>query len=144
MTRLMEAHSVSLFQHGIFVLHSGRASGFKIECDALSDTDWVALSMVGASLVGPFGQVIGVPRGGTRLAEALAEHRTPSAGRLLIVDDVLTTGMSMEEMRRKCARDDVIGLVAFARGLCPDWVIPIFQMTQPLPVVESPSVQGAP
>jgi orotate phosphoribosyltransferase len=46
----------------------------------------------------------------------------------LIVDDVLTTGKSMEEMRKKHSNVLTIGVVLFARGKCPKWVEPIFNM----------------
>ncbi|KKL20362.1 hypothetical protein LCGC14_2456230, partial [marine sediment metagenome] len=45
---------------------------------------------------------------------------------LLIVDDVLTTGASMEKQR--AGRTNTIGAVIFARGDCPAWVKPLFAM----------------
>lgn len=64
-----------------------------------------------------------MPRGGLRLAEALKLYVTEGA--LLIVDDVLTTGASMEEFRNG---REALGAVIFARGHCPSWVVPLFQM----------------
>ena len=67
----------------------------------------------------------GVPTGGTRLADALGPYKTDE-GVDLIVDDVLSTGASMEEARKQFL--DPIGVVIFARGQCPDWVYPVFEM----------------
>jgi adenine/guanine phosphoribosyltransferase-like PRPP-binding protein len=47
--------------------------------------------------------------------------------RLLIVDDVWTTGGSMEEHR---AGRDAIGAVLFARGPVADWVTPLFTLNE--------------
>lgn len=55
-----------------------------------------------------------------------------SMARLLIVDDVLTTGRSMEDARRANSAyrhmDDVIGAVIFARAKPAPWIKPVFQM----------------
>lgn len=117
-----------------FTTHSGCETFFKIECDALTDEEIETGAMLIARLVGPFGNVFGVPTGGLRLAAALERHRW-SNGPPLIVDDVLTTGFSMEEARVNLARGsawrfvDIKGAVLFARGPCPDWIAPVFQMT---------------
>lgn len=112
----------ALFQQGEFNLHSGAKSGWKIECDALTDADLEALAARVAQRM-DFGDVVGVPRGGLRFANALKCYVT--SGPMLIVDDVLTTGRSMQEMRQ--AHPDANGLVIFSRGICPPWVRPIFQ-----------------
>lgn len=52
----------------------------------------------------------------------------------VIVDDVLTTGESMEEMRLHYS-SRTIGVVLFARGKCPDWVTPIFSLCSDLKLV---------
>lgn len=54
---------------------------------------------------------------------------------LLLVDDVLTTGGSLEALRASYlvqpkpgyARDQIQGAVMFARGECPTWIKPVFQ-----------------
>ncbi len=89
---------MTIFKSGHFRLHSGSLSKWKIDLDELSAEDLGTLAMLGARLVGPFGMVEGVPRGGKRLAEAMAPYCVPS-GPLLVVDDVLTTGTSMEARR---------------------------------------------
>ena len=94
---------------------------WKIECDDLTQMDWACLAEV-ISRRFLFSEVVGVPRGGLALAKALQPYCT--SGPRLIVDDVLTTGQSMEGVRRY--QDDV-GVVVFARGPCPDWVYPIFR-----------------
>lgn len=114
----------NLFQSGDFRLHSGGRSGFKIDCDALTEADWDTLAaMIASRFV--FGMVEGVPRGGLKLAQALyAYAQTPHNG-LLIVDDVLTTGGSMAAQR--AGRLNARGVVVFARGVCPPWVTPLWQ-----------------
>jgi orotate phosphoribosyltransferase len=123
---------MSLFQRGDFTLHSGQKSGWKIDCDALTDGDWEALAAMLAERLPPFGVVTGVYRGGLKLAEALRQYRNPSVPRALVVDDVLTTGASMEGAAPAVAARypgyEVAGAVVFARGPCPDWVVPLFRM----------------
>lgn len=114
-----------LFVPGQFVFHSGDLADWKIECDHLTDTDLTTLAKVAAGYLPSFSKVQGVPTGGIRFARALEEH-VSDEGALLIVDDVLTTGASMEEARD--GRNDVIGLVIFSRGELPWWVDAIFQL----------------
>lgn len=76
-----------------------------------------------------YGKVIGVPRGGLRLAAALLPYERLGYP-LLIVDDVLTTGISMQEMRDRFPLEEAIGVVIFARGQCPDWIRPIFTVSE--------------
>src|SRR5690349_2104713 len=125
---------MSLFNLGDFTLHSGVATKWKIDCDALSDDDISALAIMIFDMVGPFMSVEGIPTGGLRLAKALE----PLAGRRsglsrnihLIVDDVLTTGGSMERAKKRhsgqgpAGRPGIQGVVIFARGKCPDWITP--------------------
>jgi orotate phosphoribosyltransferase len=116
-----------LFQRGAFNLHSGAPADWIINCDALTDSDLDTLAFLIAKKIGPFRQVIGVRRGGLRIADALKKYCTVSGSKnhlRLVVDDVLTTGASMEEMRRP----GDIGAVIFARGPCPWWVTPLFSM----------------
>jgi hypothetical protein len=108
-----------------FTAHSGQRLDWKIECDNLTTADWMTLAKVAADMLPPFGAVEGVPSGGLALADALRTHATE--GPLLIVDDVLTTGGSMEHHR---AGRDAIGIVAFARGPLPPWVKAIFSVNQ--------------
>lgn len=116
----------NLFQSGQFVLNSALTSSWKIECDALTDADVATIAaMMIDTILWRFSRVEGVPRGGLRLAEALRKYQSPDGG-LLIVDDVLTTGGSMERQRRGRKAQ---GAVIFARQKTEGWVTPLFQMT---------------
>ena len=117
---------MNLFRSGLFQLSSGKQTSWKIDCDALVDDDWKTLAGMVRLMVPSFRSVVGVPTGGLKLAEHLQPFCTIE-GPLLIVDDVLTTGQSMEDMRR--ARE-AVGVVVFARGQCPIWIKSIFQMPE--------------
>ena len=129
---------MSLFNLGDFTLHGGSKSKWKIDCDALTDDDINTLAHIIHKLVGPFRTVEGIPTGGLRLAKAL-EPLAGSVGGLgrnihLIVDDVLTTGGSMERARQKhmgqgpAGRPGVMGAVIFARGKSPYWIRSVFNL----------------
>lgn len=122
---------MNLFQHGDFTLSGGDSSHFKIECEALTEADWDCLARLLAERLPPFGGVIGVPTGGLLLAEAMVEY-TGYSGTLLIVDDVLTTGGSMERMRKVQSWQEIIGAVVFARKPPPLWITPLFTLTPKL------------
>ncbi|HJS83718.1 MAG TPA: phosphoribosyltransferase [Nitrososphaera sp.] len=98
---------------------------FKIDCDALSDDEVETLAWLLSKRLPSFSSVEGVPQGGLRLATAMGKFAAKE-GPLLIVDDVFTTGGSMEEHR--AGRYNVIGAVLFARGPCPFWIKPLFSM----------------
>lgn len=115
----------ALFQRGDFTLHSGEKSGIKIDCDALTDADLDTLAWMIVNRVPKFRWVEGVPTGGLRLAQALKRYQQTGGG-LLIVDDVLTSGGSMEQQR---AGREAVGAVLFARRQPPDWVTPLFTVT---------------
>jgi hypothetical protein len=115
---------MNLFRLGHFNLHSGGVSRWKIDCDALTDLDWQALAVMAVERLPPFGKVEGIPQGGLRFAEALRQYATQ--GPVLIVDDVATTGNSFKDQR--AGREDVIGVVIFARGKCPPWVTALFTL----------------
>lgn len=118
---------MGLFKNEPFLSHAGNPLLWKIECDALDDEDIETLASIIARHF-KFSEVIGIPRGGIRLANALLKYRSGASG-ILIVDDVFTTGKSMEEARRNHGKDDkdIIGIVIFARGevSCPPWIKPI-------------------
>lgn len=114
--------NTSMLTLGEFKSNSGRVLPWKIECDDLTQEDWACAARIVMDCVGWFGEVEGVPSGGLPFADALRPFVT--AGPLLIVDDVLTTGASMEAQRdgRKAN-----GFVLYARGPYPTWVRPIFE-----------------
>lgn len=116
-----------LFRLAAVTLHSGRVSDWKIDCDALDDEDLRCVATLLTRQLPMFGAVDGVPRGGLRLADAMRPFQT--TGPLLIVDDVLTTGGSMEEYR---AGRNVIGAVIFSRAewVLP-WITPLFRCVHP-------------
>jgi hypothetical protein len=117
---------MDLFRDESFVSHAGLRLEFKVECDALSDGSLETLAKrVGRHFI--FGRVYGVARGGLRLAAALEKFRAPNCQTTLIVDDVFTTGMSMEKARREIGEDS-IGIVVWARSKCPSWIHPINQL----------------
>lgn len=121
-----------LFTLGNFTLHSGAESRWKIDCDALMDDDIKTLAGMIQLMTGMFSEVEGIPRGGLRLAEALKPYRTLQ-GKYLLVDDVLTTGESMISRRDNFLdAENTIGAVIFARGQCPHWIKPLFQMPEKL------------
>ncbi len=125
-----------IFQLGDFKLLSGRKTKYKICVENATDDDIEAWAFMVAQKVGPFETVEGVPTGGERLAEAIAKYAQPRAGKggsplhvHLIVDDVLTTGKTMERMLAERSPavlagtiGTIVGAVVFARGQCPPWV----------------------
>ena len=135
--------SPTLFTLGEFTSHSGLTLPFKIDCDALTDADLACLADVIANRHA-FSRAVGVPRGGLRLAVALQPYINPRLTSIMIVDDVLTTGKSMEDTRNELYAENgrrmaagekvsslmgraIFGLVIFARGPCPAWVTPLFR-----------------
>ena len=118
---------MTLFKHGDTILHSGAPAKFEICCDALTTADLDCLARSITRKI-HFRQVLGVPKGGLRLAEALLPFCDVATDTMLLVDDVLTTGNSMELFKLEVAPEHVQGVVIFARGKCPFWVTPIFQM----------------
>lgn len=127
-------------------LSSGGRSDWLIDCAALSDNSLVVLARIGNRLLGPFDWIFGVPKGGVLFSHAMYMHRArtnPEMGfhRLLIVDDVMTTGRSMEEqaaaMLEAFPGDKLViqGLVIFSRlppgEPGPEWVRSIFRCEVP-------------
>jgi orotate phosphoribosyltransferase len=117
----------TLFVRKDFVMHSGGSAFYKIECDALTDDDIETLAWIVAQK-GKFSKVVGVPNGGIRFALALQKY-VSQEGPTLIVDDVLTTGFSMEEAKNKIGDPRAIGIVIFARKQPADWIRALFTMT---------------
>lgn len=102
-----------LFEFGWFTSHAGLHLPFKIDCDALTDDTLRGIAKM-LRWKFAFSEVHAVPSdetlprtpAGPRLARILREEFTLVAGYPpLIVDDVLTTGMSMEEARTEVMRD---------------------------------------
>ena len=131
-----------LFVKQDFILHSGTPAHWKIECDSLTDEDIATLALIivektsipvwedfcAAEDKSDIRRVHGVPRGGVKLAKALEQYIDPNGTIDLIVDDVLTTGASMEQAKKELGWKNVFGVVIFARGQYPHWIYPIFDM----------------
>ena len=131
-----------LFKLGDFVSHAGLTLSWKIEMDVLTDAEWFCIKKMIMEYVGPFKEAVGIPRGGLKLASILNSEATNTTGHpILIVDDVLTTGTSMEEFVNSYFRnrhpEPYIGWVVFARTQPPEWVKALFQM--PRMWVDDPS-----
>lgn len=122
---------MNLFQKVDVILNSGRKSDFKIECDALTDEDIECFAYL-ISKKYTFKKVVGVPTGGIRIENALQKYASNNPhDPLLMVDDVLTTGGSMVRYRKEYEQMgyyNIVGVVLFARGECPDWIEAIFKM----------------
>jgi len=117
----------NLFVNQSFISHAGLELPFKIDCDALDPADIETIASLISSRI-TFRIVFGIPRGGARLAQALLHHVSLD-GPILIVDDVYTTGKSMEKARQVVG-DDSIGVVIFSRDKCPSWIYPVFQLSE--------------
>lgn len=115
---------MNLFETGEFTLSSGIPSWWKINCDALTDEDIKTIAMLLTSHLPKFGSVEGVPTGGLRLAKAMEQYIT--TGPLLIVDDVCTTGHSMNKHR--AGRWPAIGAVIFARYPVYSWIYALWSL----------------
>jgi len=119
-----------IFQNKVFLGHSGQTLNWNVECDSLSVNDWDWAAARVAEKYG-FITVEGIPRGGTPFEKALIKHISQT-GYHLIVDDVFTTGKSMEEARSKfkihVSAEGILGIVLFARAETPEWIEPIWRL----------------
>ena len=98
------SEEIDLFQQQKFTSHAGIAMTWKIEMDAISDKEWDCLAaMIMDHQKEPFSKVVGIPRGGIKLQNALSKYSEWSENELhlqhpwLVVDDVYTTGTSFKE-----------------------------------------------
>ncbi len=124
-----------LFQEQDFIGHSGDPLTWKIECDALFPTEWKCIAkMIMDYEERPFQAALGIPRGGVELGRWLNEYSTQNPkDPYLIVDDVLTTGGSMDEFTNSYFRNrepNYFGWVVFARNKPQHWVKVLFQMPE--------------
>ena len=123
---------IDLFQKIDFTSHAGLDLTWKIEMDALTRDEWECIAHMIIELSPPFKEAIGIPRGGVKLGKLLNLHGTGKReDPICIVDDVLTTGGSMNEFKQKRHwrnPSKYIGWVVFARNKPPSWVKALFQM----------------
>ncbi len=125
-----------LFRQIDFISHSGYNLKWKIECDALSDEELETLAIVIKTKIENkysrylIKDIIGIPSGGLRIAEQLKKQVeiSESGTLVIIVDDVLTTGKSMEEYKKRYSAYPCLGFVLFARGTPYKWIKPVFQL----------------
>ena len=120
-----------LFVEEDFIGHSGGELHWKIECDAITSPEWKCIArMIFERERRPFQAAIGIPRGGVELGRWLNEYSTQNSEHpYLIVDDVLTTGGSMDEYREEHFDEkESFGWVVFARKQPQPWVRALFQM----------------
>ena len=125
-----------LFQKMDFVAHSGKKLTWKIECDAIQSSEWVTIAHIINELEKrPFGEVVGIPRGGVTLGNILQGYATgKDEDPLLIVDDVMTTGGSFKYFAEQYFRNrpyrKFFGWCVFNRGSddAPAWVTSLFTM----------------
>jgi|TARA_Y100001951_G_scaffold27881_1_gene21697 hypothetical protein len=127
---------IDLFQKIDFTSHAGLDLTWKIEMDALSQKEWECISTMILELSPPFREAIGIPTGGVKLQNLLNQYGTGErTDPICIVDDVLTTGNSMNEFLQICGcfgslpnPNTYIGWVVFARNKPPHWCKALFQM----------------
>lgn len=111
---------MTIFTSNAFIGHSGATLYGKVECDGFSLEDWRGMAtMVNAYVkLPPFTRAVGVPRGGIILAVCMSAYGKADIGeRVLVTDDVLTTGNSILKMMGMYQQ--AIGLVAFDRSQKP-------------------------
>lgn len=128
----------ALFHWGGFRSTAGHRLPFKIDCDALTDADIHCIANVIASQT-TFRAVYSVFTGGDRLGLALIPFQNDeNSNRIIIVDDVLTTGGSMEATKKRVQRNygamgveftgEIVGWVIFARKKPADWINAVFTL----------------
>ena len=120
-----------LFVEEDFKSHAGLDLHWKIEMDALDEAEWKCIArMIMEYQTEPFQAAIGIPRGGLKLSGYLNEYSTQSPkDPYLIIDDVLTTGGSMEEFKEEHFKNKkVVGWVVFSRKKPATWIKTLFQM----------------
>ncbi len=118
--------TMSLFIREDFTSHAGLPLTWKVECDSLTESDYIALAKIVSEKI-KFRDVFGIPRGGIPFEKALKPYASFSKNDpLLICDDVYTTGASMREVYQEGA----IGIVVFARNEISDnWVRAIWTLS---------------
>lgn len=130
----------TLFHWGGFRSTAGNHLPWKIDCDLLTNADIRCMANVIASQT-TFQAVYSVPTGGDRLGLALLPFRNnEKSDRTIIVDDVLTTGGSMEAAKKRVQRNhedmgiestgEIVGWVIFARKKPADWINAVFTLNE--------------
>jgi hypothetical protein len=138
-----------LFQSGGVTLSAGGTSFFKLDCDDLlaDRRNEKCIAELLLRLVGPFDSWeivsgncsgLGYLFSAAHLERVLEEPvNTPDVHPHVILDDVLTTGRSLERakaayLERAEVPRPVLGAVIFARGPAPAWVKVLCQLPKEL------------
>lgn len=112
------------------MLGFGHTKDWSIDTSELTNDDWDCLANLILERNPNFSQVHGIMPTGNQLEYRLSRKTT--TGGVLVVDGVLKTGKTMEEARTYCTKHyrthEIQGAVIFARGPCPRWIKPIFQL----------------
>lgn len=125
-----------MFKWKPFKSHAGKPLSWKIECDDLSDEDIDCLAKLVYTKYSY--EEVSYPSTNSanviNLVSKLERHKSFNADYdYLIVDDVLTTGKSMNDIYEHLHTNHgykIKGVVIFARNECPDWITPIFQLNK--------------
>jgi hypothetical protein len=123
--------NIDLFQKIDFISHAGLPLTWKLECDAISDNEWITLAhMIREYEDQNWQYAVGIPTGATKLGEILTRYGTGSVkDPVLIVDDVYTTGKSFIDFEAKHYADKkVIKWAVFARKPTENGVKALFTM----------------
>ena len=125
-----------MFKFKPFKSHAGKPLNWKIECDTLAQEDIDCLADL-ISMTHSYKNVDHPPTKSANLINLVSKLalRTSPDGDYdyLIVDDILTTGKSMNEIYEHLHighSKKTKGVVIFARSECPHWITPIFQLNK--------------
>ena len=78
---------MNLFQNGDFTSHAGLPLTWKIECDAITESEWQCLAQIIMMYQHePFSKVLGIPRGGLPLQKAMEKYVTKGDYPWMVVD----------------------------------------------------------
>lgn len=135
---------MSIFKSQRVLAASGKELHWIIDCDDFTDAELGVFAKLIIAKYPNFWSVTHptshygscVPRLATAIASIRGSIPASQGEYVLIVDDVLTTGQSMEQLaqgyRTKRTWNDqlakVVGAVIFARDVCPPWITPLFTM----------------
>jgi len=125
-----------MFKFKPFKSHAGKPLSWKIECDTLSQEDIDCLADL-ICMTHSYRDVEHPPTKSANLINLVGKlslHKTSDGDYdYLIVDDVFTTGKTMNEIYEHLhTKHDkkTKGVVIFARSECPHWITPIFQLNK--------------
>ena len=112
-----------LFREYNYTSHAGLPLTWKLEMEALSTREWSNCArMIMDDQTAPFSKVVGIPRGGVPLSDALQKYVSGNPeDPIMVVDDVYTTGTSFKEYcKENYPGVEVIKWCVFARVMAKD------------------------